>query len=157
MPILDHKLIKHDCDDKHHNRLVTRQKKNSNDNATALSHIPLGSTVAIQREDGRPWTHGTVVNTGNDNHYDRSYIVQLTTTGKQITRNRCHIKPTNITADSYVQHHTKRHHIRTADPLQEILHNIRIQNYSEINMYKTHHLQTIIMHRQTMLATKQAI
>ena len=80
------------------------------------SHIPLRSTVVVQREDGRPWTHGTVVNTGDHNHHDRSYIVQLTMTGKQITRNRHHIKPTNIITDSYIQHHTNRHHIRTTDP-----------------------------------------
>ena len=48
MPVLDHKLIECDCDDKHHNRLVARQDKNSNDNATILSHIPLGSTVVVQ-------------------------------------------------------------------------------------------------------------
>ena len=124
MPVLDHKPIKHDCDDKHHNRLVARQDKNSNDNATILSHIPLGSTTAVQREDGRLWTHGMVVNTSNQNHHDRSYIVQLTTTGQWITRNRCHIKPTSITVNSYIQHHTNRHHIRTTDPLQEILDNI---------------------------------
>ena len=117
MPTLDYKPIKCNCDDEHHNRLVTRQKKNSNDNATTLSHIPLESTAAVQREDGRLWTHGKVVNAGDHNHHDRSYIGQLTTTGKQITRNRCHIKPTNITADSYIQHHTNRHHIRTTDPL----------------------------------------
>ena len=58
------------------------RRKITNDNATTLSHIPLGSTVVVQREDGRLWTHGIVVNTGNHNHHDRSYIVQLTTTGK---------------------------------------------------------------------------
>ena len=36
----------------------------------------------FQREDGGLRTHGTVVNTDNHNHHDRSYIVQLTTTGK---------------------------------------------------------------------------
>ena len=62
-----------------------------------------------------------VVNTGNHNHHDRSYKLQLITTGKQITRNKHHIKPTRITTDSYIQHHTNRHHIRTRDPFQEIL------------------------------------
>ena len=52
MPVLDHKLIKCDCDDEHHNRLVARQDKNSNDNVTILSHMPSGSTVAVQQEDG---------------------------------------------------------------------------------------------------------
>ena len=52
MPVLDCKLIEHACDDEHHNRLVARQDKNSNDNATIHSHIPLGSTVAVQQEDG---------------------------------------------------------------------------------------------------------
>ena len=58
------------------------KKKDNNDNTTTLSHIPLGSTVAVQRKDSGLWTHGIVVNTGHHNHHDRSYIVQLTTTGK---------------------------------------------------------------------------
>ena len=54
MPVLNCKPIECDCDDKHHNKLVARHDKNSNDNATILSHIPLGSTVVVQQEDSGP-------------------------------------------------------------------------------------------------------
>ena len=82
-----------------------------------------------------------VVNTGNHNHHERSYIMQLTTTGKQITRNRCHTKPTSITTYSYIQHHTNRHHIRTTDPLQEILDNIN----KNPELFSNKHVQSTLL------------
>ena len=88
MHILDHKPIMQDCDDDHHNKLVDRQQKNSNDASPVFACIPIGSAVAVQQDNGRPWTHGMVVGTGNHNHHDRSYTIQLTTNGKCITCNR---------------------------------------------------------------------
>ena len=88
MPVLDCKPIRQDCDDDHHNKLVDRQQKNDNDASPVLACIPIGSTVAAQWEDGRPWTHGTIVGTGKQNHHDRSYTIQLTTNGRHITSNR---------------------------------------------------------------------
>ena len=89
-----------------------------------FSNIPIGSAVAVQHEDGGPLTHGTVLDMGNHNHHHRSYIIQLTTNGRCISRNRWHIKPTMVTADKYLQHQSnKQSNIRT-DPLTEILNNI---------------------------------
>ena len=47
----------------HYHKLVDRQQKNNNVASPVFAFIPIGSTVAIQREDGRPWTHGTIVDT----------------------------------------------------------------------------------------------
>ena len=37
----------------------------NNDN---LKCIQIGSTVAVQKEDSRPWMHSTVTEEGNDKH-----------------------------------------------------------------------------------------
>ena len=78
MPVVDCKPIGQDCDDDNHSKLVNRQGRNNYDTSPVFSNIPTGSAVAVQCEDGGPWTHGTVVNMGNHNHHDRSYIIQLT-------------------------------------------------------------------------------
>ena len=70
------------------------------------------------------WTHGTVVRTGNHNHHDRSYTIQLTTNGRCITCNKQHIKPTTVTADAYLQHQSNKNSNVKTDPLVEILNNI---------------------------------
>ena len=88
MPVVDCKPFRQDCDDDHHSKLVDRQSKNDNDTSPVFSNIPIGSAVAVQHDDGGPWIHGTVVNTGNHKHHDRSYIIQLTTNGRCISRNR---------------------------------------------------------------------
>ena len=124
MPVLDHTLIGQDCDDNHHSKLLDRQHRNNNDASPIFASIPIGSAVVVQQEDGGLWTHGTIVGTGNHNHHNRAYTIQLTTNGRQITCNRWHIKPTSITADTYLQYHsTKQSHPRT-DPLADILNNI---------------------------------
>ena len=50
----------------------TKQDKN---NGAIKEHISLhaGSTVPVQREDGRPWTHKAITEQGNEYHNDRSY------------------------------------------------------------------------------------
>ena len=63
MPVVDCKPISQDCDDKHHHKLVDRQQKNNNDASPAFAFIPIGSTIAIQQEDGGLQTHGTIVGT----------------------------------------------------------------------------------------------
>ena len=124
MPVVDCKPIGQDSDDDHHNKLVDRQGKNDNDTSPVFSNIPIGSAVAVQHEDSRPWTHGTVVDTGDLNHHDRSYVIQLTINGRHISRNGWHIRPTKVTEDKYLQHqYNKQPSIKT-DPLTEILNNI---------------------------------
>ena len=124
MPVLDCKPLVKDCDDDHHAKLAERQQKNNNDTSAGFPCIPIGSAVAVQQEDGRLWSHGTIVGTGDHNHQDKSYTIQLTINARCITHNRHHIKLTSVTADTYIQYHaTKQQNVRT-DPLVEILNNI---------------------------------
>ena len=78
----------------------------------------------VQQEDGRPWTHGTIVGTGDHNCQDKSYTIQLTTNGRCITCNRCHIKSTTVMVDAYIQYHSTKQQNARADPLADILNNI---------------------------------
>ena len=48
MPVLDHKPIRQDCDDDHHNKLADRQQKNNNDASPGFACIPIGSAVVVQ-------------------------------------------------------------------------------------------------------------
>ena len=106
MPVIDRKPIGRDNDSEHHRKLVHRQHKNdiNNDASPVFASIPIGSTVAVQQEDGRPWTHGTIVGKGDYNHHNWSYTIQITTTGRRITHNRQHVRLTPITADDYIQY-----------------------------------------------------
>ena len=65
-----------------------------------------------------------VVDKGDNNHHGRSYVIQCTNNGRCISRNRQHIKPTTVTADTYLQHQSKKPSNKTTDPLAEILNNI---------------------------------
>ena len=114
---MDQKPIGQDCDDNPHTKLVDRQRKNDNDTSPVFSNIPIGSAVAVQHEDSSPWTHGTVVGKGNHNHHGRSYVIQLTNNGRCISRNRWHIKPTTVTADTYLQPKSNKLSNKTTDPL----------------------------------------
>ena len=114
MSVLDHKPIRQDCDDNHYGKLMDRQQKNDNDTPPVFPCIPTGSAVMVQQEDGRPWTYGTVVDSGNHNHHGTSYIIQLTTNGRCITWNRWHIKPTTVTADTYLKHQSHKHYKKSS-------------------------------------------
>ena len=103
---------------------MDRQHKNDNDTPPEFSYIPIGSAVAVQQEDGRLWTHGTVVDRGNRNCHSRSYTIQLTTNGRCITQNRQHIKPTAVTADAYIKHQSYKQCNMSTDPSADILNSI---------------------------------
>ena len=124
MPVLDCKPLIKDCDDSYHNKLVERQQKSINDASAIFPCIPIGSAVAVQHDDGRPWTHGTIVGMGNHNHHDKSYMIQLMTNGRHITHNRCHIKPTTVMVDTYMQYHSTKQQNARAGSLADILNNI---------------------------------
>ena len=57
-------------DDEHYKVLVKRQTKNDKKYDTARNYtlLPIGSIVAVQREDGNRWTHGTIVGKRDYNH-----------------------------------------------------------------------------------------
>ena len=44
--------------------------------------------------------------------------------GRHITCNRCHIKPTTVTADAYIQYQSTKQQNARPDPLADILNNI---------------------------------
>ena len=102
MPILDRKPVGEDYEDQHHSRLVDRQHKNDKDASPMFAFIPIGSTLAVQWEGGGPWTHGTIVGTGDHSHNDHSYTIQLTTNGRRITCNKQDIKPASVMVDAYI-------------------------------------------------------
>ena len=95
MPVVNRLLIGSDNDEEHHNVLINRQGRNDKDNDTSkiFNQFSIGYTVAVQHEDG------TIKEKGDDNHHNRSYKIYITTTGKTITCNRQHIKPTPISVE----------------------------------------------------------
>ena len=124
MHVIDHKPLVEDCDDDHHAKTIRRQQRNNNDAAVTFSCIPIGSAVVVRQEDSGPWTHRTVVGIGDHNHHEKSYTIQLTTNGRCIMCNRHHIKPTAVTADTYMQYQSKKQHSTRSDLLAEMLNNI---------------------------------
>ena len=56
MPVMDRKPVSVDNDDEHHKTLVCRQSKIDMNNGASQVYvsIPIGSTVAVQWEDGGP-------------------------------------------------------------------------------------------------------
>ena len=111
MPVVNRKPVSVDNDDEHHKKLMHRQGKNdtNNDTSQVFVSIPIGSTVVVQWEDRGPQTHGMIVGKGDHNHHNWSYKIQVTTTGRIITHNRQHIKPTSIAAEDYMCYQAWKH------------------------------------------------
>ena len=59
-----------DNDDEHHKALVKRQAKNDKKYDTARNYnlYLIGSSLAVQREDGDRWKHGIIVGKAAYNH-----------------------------------------------------------------------------------------
>ena len=70
MPILNRIPINTKNNDDHHETLVERLPKADKNYATLRSYnsMWIGSTVAAQWEDMASWTHGTIMDNGNQNH-----------------------------------------------------------------------------------------
>ena len=60
-------------DEDHYDKPKLRQDKIAKNNDTLKDHtlISIGSTVALQREDGRPQMHGMVMDHSNSDHHGR--------------------------------------------------------------------------------------
>ena len=73
-----HVLFNHDDD--HYAALIERQQNVNKDNYTHKdsSFLYTGSTVEVQKEDGSPWTHVTVLRHGLEEHNCRSYKICIT-------------------------------------------------------------------------------
>ena len=123
MPIINRLPIGCDNDEEHHTALIDRQNKNNKgkDTSKNLVSLPIGSTVAVQREDGGP----TIEAKGDYNHHDRSYKICITKTGEIVTCNRQHIKPVQISAEQYL-HDQLYKHIKT-DLLENVLEQLNKQ------------------------------
>ena len=127
MLVIDRKPIDRYNDDEHHGKRVHRQHKNdtNNDALPVVGFIPLGSTVAVQWEDGGPWTHGMVIGMGDQNHHNQSYTIQITTTGRRITHKRQYVRLTPITIENYICYQATKHANRQTDPLDATLEYIK--------------------------------
>ena len=77
MPIINRSLIDLNNDADHYKVLIKRQTKHykNHDTSRIYASIPIGSTVAVQREDGGQWTHGPVESKGDHNHNGWSYTI----------------------------------------------------------------------------------
>ena len=134
MPVINRKPIG-DNDDEHHSKLIHRQHKNgtNNDASPVFASIPIWSTVAVQWENGGPWTHWTIVGKGDHDHHDWSYIIQVTTTGRRITCNRQHIRPISISEDEYICYQATKHANRQTIPFDALLEHINSNPMSYSN------------------------
>ena len=43
-----------------------------------IQFLPIGPTVAVQREDRTPWMHVTITDYGDNDYNGRSYRIQIT-------------------------------------------------------------------------------
>ena len=75
----------------------------------------------MHREDGGPWMHWKITGHVTDNHNGRSYRVRVTNIGRVTTRMKRQIKPTNITAEDYLQNEmAKGNQTLAADGLNKL-------------------------------------
>ena len=70
--------------------------------------MPIGSTVAIQYEDGGPWMHRVIEEANKIDHNGRSYTNRVMNTGRLIMQITRHICSTPITTQQYLWEQTKR-------------------------------------------------
>ena len=75
------------ADDEHYEDLKTHQDKyiKGNDTYKDSFSFPIGSTLAVQNEDGGPWMHGTSEETNSTDHQGQSYIIRVIKTGRLMT------------------------------------------------------------------------
>ena len=111
MPVMNRPSLHTNNDNEHHKVFTSRQDKNDQNNDTSknLVSLPTGSTVVVQQEDGGPWTHRTIEDKGYHNHHNRSYKVCITKTGRIVTCNRQHVRPTPIKAENFLHNQLNRH------------------------------------------------
>ena len=55
--------------------IIKRQIKNDKDTSKIFVSLPIGSTVAVQWEDGGLLTHGMIEGKGDHNHRNRSFHI----------------------------------------------------------------------------------
>ena len=132
-------------DEEHYESLVNRQTRGDKNQGTPKNHISIltGSTIVFQCQDEGPWTHGAIEGKGDYNHHERSYNIHITRTGGMGTRDRKHIKPTQITAGLYLwdqlqkshNNQSTRRHPKTVQKPNTHRH---YTHYKKWTMYKYH-------------------
>ena len=75
-----------------------RQDNLIKNNDTPKQHtiIVSGSTGTVQREDSRPWMHGTIAEHGDERFNGYVYKICITKAGRVVMRNVTHIRQTPI-------------------------------------------------------------
>ena len=70
---------------------------------TKYSTTATGSTVGVQREDGRTWTLGTITEYSDHDHNGKSYRIWIMKLGKVVRRIWRYIRATPVSAKQYFQ------------------------------------------------------
>ena len=88
-----------------------------------MPFLPTGSTVAVQWEEGRPWTYGTVIGHASDDHNGRNYRIRVTKIGLMfITIMKRYVMATPISTEDYLRNEaSKAKYPCTADRVNELL------------------------------------
>ena len=83
LPNIKRSPMVYDCNKDHYNSLKSRQGKLiiSNDTLKERKIKPAESTLAVQREDGGPWTRGTFYRARKWSHSDWSCMICITKAG----------------------------------------------------------------------------
>ena len=97
---------------------------NEDINTQKYSSIPTGSTVAVQKEDSRSWTHGTIVGNGTEDHNGRSYKLRVNMTRCTIIRVKKHVTATPILREDYLRNEmSKANQPQTQDKANKLVDN----------------------------------
>ena len=132
MPKLSRPPIWFNLEDDHYTALRERQQ-NADESKDTCKHSPFkpsGSLVAVQREDGGPWTQVILVGHGSEEH-SKSYKIMVTRTGlsSQECNNMC--KHTLIQAKDHLCDELKRN-IPTHKQQTECADMIHVPHYTAI-------------------------
>ena len=114
-----------------HEVIIKRQTKNDKDTSKSFVSNPIGSTVAVQWEDGGLWTHGTIEGKGDQSHHNRLYHIHITKTGRLVTPNRQHVNPIQTSAEQYLW--DQPHKQTKADTQENILAQLQKQLVTSSN------------------------
>ena len=99
----------------------------ANDNTGHDTHmnIPFLSikpSVMVQWEAWSPWTHGTMVKYGSEEHSGRSFKIQVMKTRHNITKMKSHVKPTPVKAKKHIRNEMmKGSTLQVADRCKELV------------------------------------
>ena len=104
MLVFNRSTINADNDDDHYEALVARQLKAGKKFGTIRDYnsIPIGSTVAVQWEERKLWTPGTVIDKDDYSHSDFSNRLKVMKTEWLTIRNSKNMKATPIMNQLYL-------------------------------------------------------